>query len=150
MTKAVIEPPMKSPIVLLRITCQIQPRQNPQFPYVCVYDCDNIRPSPQVETTTKPKVNQRCALEDLCRRCRLNTGNSPKTWIENNVRLKTAVDVSSLEASTVLAINAAFVDREEGNGGVRTELLNCAAVASIVLPRGAAGDTGSMGLLLGV
>lgn len=64
--------------------------------------------------------------------------------MENNVRLKTAVEVRSLDASTVLAINAALVDSEDGNGVARTELLNCAGSVSIVLGLGAPGESGSI------
>ena len=50
--------------------------------------------------------------------------------MEKSVRLKTAVVVRRREANTVLAINAAFVEREDGNGGARKELLNCTRDAS--------------------
>jgi len=57
------------------------------------------------------------------------------------VRLNTAVVVRSREANTVLAINAALVDKEDGKGGPRTEVCDCASDGST----GTAPDISDMG-----
>ncbi len=46
--------------------------------------------------------------------------------MEKSVRLNTAVVVKSREANTVLAIKAAFVDKEDGNGGAFEASCTCA------------------------
>ena len=48
-------------------------------------------------------------------RWRRKTGKRPKTSMLKRVREKTCVVVGSREARTVLAIRAAFVEREAGN-----------------------------------
>jgi hypothetical protein len=50
--------------------------------------------------------------------------------MEKRVRLNTAVVVRSRDANTVLAINAAFVDNEDGNAGARNEAFECGRVVS--------------------
>lgn len=64
---------------------------------------------------TRIAVSQTCEVQDRCLRCLLKTGKSPKTSILNSVRLNTCVVLGRRDASTVLAINAAFVEREAGN-----------------------------------
>lgn len=78
-----------------------------------------MRPSPEVAVTMRAIVRRTCRGRDTARRWRRKTGNNPKTWILNSVRENTAVVVVSREASTVLAIRAALVDRLLGNGGLR-------------------------------
>lgn len=64
---------------------------------------------------TSARVNKRCPRQLKCRRCRLKTGKRPNTSMLNNVKLNTCVVLGSLDANTVLAINAAFVLKEAGN-----------------------------------
>lgn len=102
-----------------------------------------MSPSPADDMTTKPAVRSRCELKDLCLRCRRKTGKSPNTWIENNDKLNTAVVVRSRDANTVLAINAALVDNDDGNGAARRELGKGAADVFDESAVDAPGDVGS-------
>lgn len=53
-------------------------------------------------------------MNDLDLKCRRKSGKRPKIWMLKSVRLNTEVVVGRREASTVDAINAAFVERLEG------------------------------------
>ena len=64
---------------------------------------------------TRMMVSQRCSVQEWCLRWRRKTGKRPKTSMLNRVREKTCAVVGKRDASTVLAISAAFVDSEAGN-----------------------------------
>ena len=81
-----------------------------------------FQPPPVIVTQSPPPaprtinaVNVKCPVQDACRTCRLKTGNNPNTSILKSVKLKTSFVYFSLEARTVEAIRAAFVEREAGN-----------------------------------
>lgn len=71
--------------------------------------------SPPEAKITSRMVSQRCRVQEWCLRWRRKTGKRPKTSMLKRVREKTCVVVGSREARTVLAIRAAFVEREAGN-----------------------------------
>lgn len=60
-------------------------------------------------------VNARWRGQEWCLRCRRKTGKRPKTSMLKSVKLNTWVVEGNREASTVLAMSAAFVEREAGN-----------------------------------
>lgn len=76
--------------------------------------------SPPPAPTTNSMVRSAWACQATCRKCRRNTGNNPKTSIENRVREKTWVVEVSREARTVEAMRAAFVERVAGNLAMRS------------------------------
>lgn len=74
-----------------------------------------VTPTPLPAPMTSKIVIMTCARNDTCRRCRRNTGNKPKTSIENNVSEKTCLVEVRRDARTVDAMRAALVEREAGN-----------------------------------
>lgn len=88
-----------------------------------MYDCDRIKPKPDVASTMRVIVRRAWKDIETDRKCLRNTGKRPNTCIENRVSENTAVVVKSRDASTVLAIRAALVLRLLGNGGAREDML---------------------------
>lgn len=116
MTNRVPVPPTMMPTVLRTTTCQIHRKQYPQSPCVWVYDCERMMLRPAVDMRIRTRVRPAWSSEETCRRWRRKTGKRPKTWIEKRDREKTAVVVGRRDASTVLAISAALVERLDGKG----------------------------------
>lgn len=77
--------------------------------------CDSVTPKPPPATRTRVTVSMRSPCFELWRRCLRKTGNKPKTWMLNNMRLKTCVALRSREAKTVDDITAALVEMGAGN-----------------------------------
>lgn len=97
MTTAVAGPPINTPNIA------------PPIPPLSVI------PTAALAAITNDNVSRTCPVHDIARRCRLKTGNRPKTSMEKSVRLKTWVVDLRREASTVEAMRAAFVESEAGN-----------------------------------
>jgi hypothetical protein len=74
-----------------------------------------VTPTPPPAPTTSEIVKKRWPPHDMRRRWRRNTGKRPKTSIEKSVSEKTWEVEGSLDARTVDAMRAAFVEREAGN-----------------------------------
>ena len=75
-------------------------------------------PSPPAAVTTSATVNPTCSPQLKCFTYLLNTGNSPKTWMLNSIKLNTWVVLGSLDASTTAAVIATLV--EDGAGNLRS------------------------------
>lgn len=83
---------------------------------------------PADDRVTRKAVARTWPIHDSWRRWRRNTGNRPKTSILKSVNEKTCVVEVRREASTVDAMSAAFVDRDDGKGGARAASLTGARV----------------------
>ena len=108
-----LHPPIPTALPSIQTTAPARARFQP--PSLHTRLPETTRPKPLPAPNKRQKVSRRWPRQERWRRQPRHTGNRPKTSMLNNVRLKTWVVDFKREASTVEAINAAFVERLAGN-----------------------------------